>query len=276
VKRFALLLLFATTAFGAAEPDVALTRFLPALPKRLESGCWSARAEVLKLRSAPKSGELDAFDGERRVFHGSASATRLDRADDIYALTWSVPAACSGNATALRLRYRLTIRTNAGKAIVVRAEDDEFSELREPPPIGVFRPPPPPPYEERSENHRCDVAWAKEPELPLKLAANDAVTACRVSDGKGAGPFHGMRIISEKQVPPQLAAKIISVLNDGRTYACTGMGCIHVGMAFRIGGRDLGICLECHYLHDLASNRRAPLSDQGVKELTEIYNALFK
>lgn len=274
MKRFALLLFVATTAFAAEKPDLALMRFMPALPKRLESGCWPARAIVLKLAAEPVGGELDAFDGERRVFHGSATAHLSDARDKLYTLTWPVAAACSGNSAALRLRYRLTLRTRNGNAIVVRPSYEEFPELRDAPAKGRF--PPPPPAGPDEFDQTCDLTWAREPKRPVTLAANADVVAYRIDDAAHKGAFHGMRIVAEKTVPPPLAAKIVSVLNDGRTYACSGMACLHVGMAFRVANRDLGICLECRYLHDFASGNRTPLSSQGVKELTAIYNELFR
>jgi hypothetical protein len=119
VKRFALLLLFATTALGAQKADLALMNFLPAIPKRTESGCWPARAIVLRLHKGKISGTLDAFNGDRRVYHGVAAAAAI-AAEDEYSLTWPVPAACDTSATALRLRYRLTLRLRGARATVVR------------------------------------------------------------------------------------------------------------------------------------------------------------
>ena len=40
--------------------------------------------------------------------------------------------------------------------------------------------------------------------------------------------------------------------------------------------RDLGICLECHCVHDFGRNDRTPLSDRGVKELSTICETLFR
>jgi hypothetical protein len=279
VKRFALLLLFATTALGGEKGDVALLQFLPAIPKRMNDGeCWPARARVQLRVKGKLTGHLEAIQGETTIYDGAASATKTDAGEE-YELLWPIERACKASDPRA-IRYRLTLRVNGAPASVVRSSAGDFPQLLALPPSESF-PPLPPPGLNDAFDHGCDLYMLGEPVLPVALDRDSAeITAYRVAYGKGKRSFHGMRIVKERKVPAATARRIIEILSDRRNYACSGMACINIGMAFHVqtttGNRDLGICLECRYLHDMETNDQTPLSERGVKELTKIYETLFK